>query len=93
MQPSRLSNEGVLLSSSSDAEAMTRDTAGAMTRDTAGVMTRDTAGAMTRVTALKAEREAYKILIQNEQLGACMAEELLSLRSTAQGTVDTVRYW
>ena len=73
MQPSRLSNEGVLLSgSSSDAGR---------------------AGAMTRDTALKLEREVDKIHIQNEQLGACMAEELLSLRNTAQGTVDTVRYW
>ncbi len=97
MQPSRLSNEGVLLSGSSSdagrAGAMTRDTAGAMTRDTAGAMTRDTAGAMTRDTALKAEQEVDKIHIQNEQLGACMAEELLSLRNTAQGTVGTVRYW
>ncbi len=82
MQPSRLSNEGFLLSgSSSDAGR-----AGAMTRDNAG-------GAMTRDTALKAEREVDKIHIQNEQLGACMAEELLSLRNTAQGTVGTVRYW
>ena len=81
MQPSRISNEGVPLSgSSSDAGR-------------AGAMTRDTAGAMTRDTALKAEREVDKIHIQNEQLGACMAEELLSLRSTGQGTVDTVRYY
>jgi hypothetical protein len=87
MQPSRLSNEGVLLSgSSSDAGR-----AGAMTRDTAGAMTRDTAGAMTRDSALKVEREMDKIHIQNEQLGACMAEELLSLRNTAQGAVDTVQ--
>jgi hypothetical protein len=64
-----------------------------MTRDTAGAMTRVTAGAMTRDTALKAEREVDKIHIQNEQLGACMAEELLSLRNTAQGTVVTVRYY
>ncbi len=89
MQPSQISNEGVLLSgSSSDAGRP-----GAMTRDTSGAMTRDTAGAMTRDSALKAEREVDKIHIQNEQLGACMAAELLSLRSTAQGTVDTVRYW
>ncbi len=88
MQPSQISNEGVLLSSRSYAES-----AGAVTRDTAGAMTRDTAGAMTRDTALKAEREVDKIHIQNEQqLGACVAEELLSLRSTGQGTVDTVRY-
>jgi hypothetical protein len=97
VQPSRISNEGVPLSGSSSdagrAGAMTRDTAGALTRDTAGALTRDTAGAMTRDTALKAEREVDKIHIQNEQLGACMAEELLSLRSTGQGTVDTVRYY
>ncbi len=81
MQPSRLSNEGVLLSgSSSDAGR-------------AGAMTRDMAGAMTRDTALKAEREVDKIHIQNEQLGACMAEELLILRNTAQGAVVTVRYY
>ncbi len=89
MQPSRLSNEGILLSgSSSDAGRP-----GAMTRDTAGAMTRDTAGEMTRDSALKLEREVDKIHIQNEQLGACMAEELLSLRNAGQGTVDTVRYY
>ncbi len=78
MQPSRLSNEGVLLSgSSSDAGRP-------------GAMTRDTAGAMSRDSAPKLEREVDKIHIQNEQLGACMAEELLSLRNTGQGTVYTV---
>jgi hypothetical protein len=72
---------------------MTRDTARAMTLDTAVAMTRDTAGAMTRDTAMKAEREADKIHIRNEQqLGACMAEELLSLRSTGQGTVQLIPY-
>ncbi len=85
MQPSRISNEGVLLSgSSSDAGR-----AVAMTRDTEGAMTRDTAAAMTRDTALKVEREVDKIHIQHEQLGACMAEELLSLKNTGQGTVET----